>query len=105
MKIALTGATEFIGRYILRQLIEGSHQVRAWRRESSDLSGLESLADNLEWHVGHLGNESDARDLVAGCDAVVHAAFHRSGKDFKNSEGELLPLYFPAASLGDAVWW
>lgn len=90
MKIAVTGGTGFIGRYILRQLVDSGHQVRAWRRESSDVSGLEAVSDNLEWQVGQLGNESDAKNLIAECDAVVHAAFDRPGKGFQHSEGDLL---------------
>ena len=32
MKIALTGATGFVGRYLVRQLLEGGNQLRCWHR-------------------------------------------------------------------------
>lgn len=43
MKVALTGATGFIGRYIVRHLVEQRHDCRCWYRPASDRSGFEGL--------------------------------------------------------------
>jgi len=90
MFIAVTGGSGFIGRYILRQLVNQGHHVRAMCRTSSDRSGLDDIAEHLEWREGELGNAADARSLVDDCDAVVHAALDRPGKSFRAGEGELI---------------
>ena len=90
MKIALTGATGFIGRYIVKQLIQQGHELRCWRREHSDLSGFQSLADSITWVPGGLFEGSSAADLVADCDAVVHSAFWRPGQGFRGAEGDVV---------------
>jgi nucleoside-diphosphate-sugar epimerase len=79
MLIAVTGATGFLGRYIVRRLGESGHRLRCWYRPASDREGLESLP--MEWQTGALGDPAAAARLVNGADAVVHAAldWERSG--------------------------
>jgi nucleoside-diphosphate-sugar epimerase len=90
MRIAVTGGTGFIGRYILHQLASEGHKLQVWHRESSDRSDLKELAKNVDWQVGKLGVRLDAATLVDGCDVVVHAALDRPGAGFRASEGDLL---------------
>jgi nucleoside-diphosphate-sugar epimerase len=92
MRIAITGGTGFIGRYILRLLASEGHELRAWYRPSSDRSGLEDVAGQTTWVEGTLGNQDDAHELVVGCDAVVHAALYHPGGGFRGGEGELIPF-------------
>ena len=40
MRIAVTGATGFIGRYLVRELAAASHSLRCWHRAGSDRSGF-----------------------------------------------------------------
>lgn len=87
MYVALTGATGFIGRYILRHLVSRGDRCRCWYRPTSDRSGLEDLADAVEWVEGHLGGPVDP--LVEDVEAVVHAALYHPGGGFRGSEGEL----------------
>ena len=79
MKIALTGATGFLGRYIVRWLAGAGHRLRCWFRPGSDRSGLDDVAGAIEWIKGGLGNSAAASDLVSGVDAVVHAAVEWQG--------------------------
>ena len=44
MLIAITGATGFLGRYIVRRLASAGHRLRCWHRPASDRSGFEVLA-------------------------------------------------------------
>ncbi len=88
MKIAVTGGPGFIGHYILRQLSQAGHSLRAWYRPTSDRSALEDVA--VEWLPGELNDDAAAKSLVAGCDAVVHAALFRPGKGFRGAEGNLV---------------
>ena len=89
MKVALTGATGFIGRYIARQLAEQGHSLRCWYRPTSDREGFDSIGE-LEWIEGDLGDRASADALVDGCDAVVHAALYRPGAGFRGAEGDLV---------------
>lgn len=90
MKIAVTGATGFIGRYLLRELLAHNHALRCWRRASSDLSGLEHLPGDVSWQEGELGDDAAAHRLVEGCDAVVHGALARPGAGFMGAEGDVI---------------
>lgn len=92
MKIALTGATGFVGRYIARQLVGSGNTLRCWHRPSSDRSGLEPLASAVEWIEGDLGEEQASQSLVQGCDAVVHAALYHVSGGFERSEGPIVPF-------------
>ncbi len=90
MKIALTGATGFIGRYLTGHLAELNHQLRCLHRPSSDRSGFDTVADRIEWVEGDLGEAEAADQLVTGCDAVVHAALYHPGGGFRGGEGDLI---------------
>jgi NAD(P)-dependent dehydrogenase (short-subunit alcohol dehydrogenase family) len=90
MKIALTGATGFIGRYMVREFLSHGHELRCWRRTTSDLSGFDDAQDRVEWLTGKLGDRASAARLVSGCDAVVHGALARAGAGFMGAEGEIL---------------
>jgi nucleoside-diphosphate-sugar epimerase len=79
MPIAITGATGFLGRYLVRQLAEAGHQLRCWYRPDSDRRGLETQADAIEWLLGSLGDPAAVRELIRGADAVVHAAVQWEG--------------------------
>src|SRR5262245_22068902 len=77
MKVGMTGATGFLGRYIVANLAGRGHRCRCWTRSGSDRGGFEAAAGLLEWVEGGLRDEASARALVEGCDAVVHAALDR----------------------------
>jgi nucleoside-diphosphate-sugar epimerase len=90
MRIALTGATGFVGRYIARHLVEQGHTLRCWHRPTGDCGTLEDLADSLDWVAGDLDDEKSAQALVAGCEAAVHAALYHPGGGFRGGEGDLV---------------
>ena len=89
MKIAVTGGTGFLGRYILNQLAGSGHHLRCWHRTNSDRSGLENIESQLEWQEGALGNVEAAKSLVSGVDAVVHVALEWvRGSDGRRGSGD-----------------
>ena len=89
MKVAVTGTTGFIGRYIVRHLVEQGYECRCWYRPDSDRGGFEDVNNHVEWVVGELAAGNEAA-FVEGCDAVVHAALHHPGGGFRGSEGDLI---------------
>ena len=99
MQIAITGATGFLGRYIVRQLADAGHELRCWYRPNSDRSGFEEISDRITWVPGTLTDTAAAATLVEGCDAVIHAALHRPGAGFRGAEGDI-PAFAEANVIG-----
>lgn len=90
MKIALTGATGFIGNYIVRHLIGQGHTLNCWYREHSNRESLNEFADSIAWFKGDLAELDSCDPLIRDCDAVVHNAFWRPGAGFRGSEGDVV---------------
>lgn len=72
MKIAVTGATGFLGGHVLAALLDAGHDVRALTRgPQPDRAPNRS---NVEWVAGALDDQVSTLRLVQGADAVVHIA-------------------------------
>src|SRR6516162_10134094 len=48
MLIAITGATGFLGRYVVRHLAGAGHRLRCWHRPDSDRSRMDDVAHAVE---------------------------------------------------------
>lgn len=68
MRIAVTGATGFVGTHLLPLLLDSNHEVRALTRKPKPDS------TRLTWILGSLKNPAVLRDLCDNCDAVIHVA-------------------------------
>jgi len=92
MKIAVTGATGFLGRYIVSRLTGAGHQLICWRRPTSDVGHFPEPipAGLLTWLEGSLNDERAGRELVEGADAVVHSALDHPSGGFRGQEGDFL---------------
>jgi len=88
MHIAVTGATGFLGRYIVNDLLAAGHACRCWYRPSSDRAGF--IDGPCAWLAGELGDAPSSAALVEGVDAVVHSALHHPGGGFRGGEGDIL---------------
>jgi nucleoside-diphosphate-sugar epimerase len=101
MKIAVTGATGFLGRYIVARLAAEQHTLRCWHRATSDRSGLDHVERHLEWVEGSLGSRQASETLLQGCQALVHAALEHdfSGRMASRSFTPEMALHNIAGSL------
>ena len=83
--VLVTGGTGFIGAYILKELVQKGHPVRAIRR-SSDLPFFidASILQQIEWVNGNLFDPGLLEDALTGVNAVIHAAgkvsYHHSDR-------------------------
>lgn len=89
MNIAVTGATGFLGRYIVRHLADEGHAFRCWFRPESDRGGFEECERKVEWIRGDLSDAASMHELTRDCNAVVHAALDRPGRGFRGAEGDV----------------
>ncbi len=92
MQIAVTGATGFLGRYIVKHLVDQGHHCRCWYRPTSDRSDFPVPDSSVTWLPGNLVDVRASDSLVAGCDAIVHAALERPGAGFMGAEGDIIPF-------------
>jgi nucleoside-diphosphate-sugar epimerase len=72
LTVAVTGGTGFIGRAVIRRLLQERVHVRALVRKPSPSTCFE--APGLSWIRGELNCEESLRRLVDGASAVIHCA-------------------------------
>lgn len=87
MRIGVTGATGFLGRYIVNELLTAGHSCRCWARDSSNRDGF--VDGPIDWIRGELADAQSATALASGVDAVVHSALYRPGAGFRGQEGDI----------------
>jgi nucleoside-diphosphate-sugar epimerase len=73
-RILVLGGTGFIGKELLRQLIEKGHTVRALVRGTAGIPHDLRASENLECVVGDLGNKGDLLRAMEGVETVFHLA-------------------------------
>ncbi len=70
MKIALIGASGFVGTAVLSEALNRGHQVTAIAR---NLEKITNTSDDLILKTGDVMDSAEVQQLVAGSDAVVSA--------------------------------
>ena len=68
MKLAITGATGFVGSRLLTKARAAGHDIRALTRRP------QRSRKGIEWVDGSLGNRESLDRLVQGAQAVIHVA-------------------------------
>lgn len=74
MKIALTGGTGFIGRYMIRGLSAAGHDLRVLVRPESAARLEHPSGKPLEVHHGNLVQPASLAGFLKGCDLLLHVA-------------------------------
>jgi|APTNR8051073442_1049403.scaffolds.fasta_scaffold03096_3 nucleoside-diphosphate-sugar epimerase len=73
--VLITGATGFLGSYLLRSLIKSGHQnIRALRRPNSDNALVADTQDTVEWVEGDLLDPASLEEAMQGIRQVYHCA-------------------------------
>ncbi len=70
--VALTGATGFVGRAVIRELLAQDYLIKALVRPGS--AGKTIQHDNINWIEGTLENPKSETSLCTGVDMVIHMA-------------------------------
>jgi len=70
--VAITGATGFIGRVLLKHLLDQGFRIKALYRPSSTTPP--ELSDSVQWLAGNLEDLASLRALVSDTDAIIHCA-------------------------------
>lgn len=73
--VLITGGTGFLGAYIIKNLVERGHAVRAIRRSSTLPFFIDkNVWNKVEWIEGDVLDVVSLAEAMQGIDAVVHSA-------------------------------
>ncbi len=90
MKVLVTGADGFVGRYLLAALAEAGHEVLPCFRSGAAVPGWASRDPwkGMHWHPLELGDTASVNWVGAmPCDAVLHLAALASGSAGRKDPG------------------
>ncbi len=82
--IAVTGATGYVGRFVIAELQRRGMQIRALARPESDKNGFQA---QIEWVFGNLLADDALVSLVKGCDTIIHLAYEHVPSHYRGGEG------------------
>ena len=70
----ITGATGFIGSFIVRKFLENGYKIRALTRKNGHFGLLSDISDKIEWLIGDVLDIPSLEMAIKEGDIVVHAA-------------------------------
>lgn len=73
-KVLVTGATGFVGAYILRYLLQKGYTIKALRRKNSPMSLVKDIQHQIEWLEGDILDKSFLETALEDVQQVYHSA-------------------------------
>ncbi len=71
----ITGATGFLGSYLLRELLDAGYEhLHALRRRHSSMALVGDVAERVKWYEGDVLDVDFLAEAMAGKEAIFHAA-------------------------------
>jgi len=75
LRVFVTGGTGFVGRYLIKSLIEKNHNVTIFDNLSnSSEKNIKSLLDKVKFVKGDITNYDDISNSIIGSEVVIHLA-------------------------------
>lgn len=102
MRIAVTGGTGLIGRFVVNDLLSYENEVRVLARSSVESESFGARHDLVDLFVGDMSDSESVDSFLTDADAVVHAAFAHVPGRFRGGEGDD-PVGFWNANFGGTV--
>lgn len=103
MRIAITGTTGYLGRFVVETLLGAGYTLAAQiRQELTASDPLSSYGSNLALFTGDMSDTTSLEELVQGCDAVVHMAFMSATGSYRGGEGDD-PTWFWEQNFGGTL--
>lgn len=97
MRVALTGASGIVGRFVAARLAREGCEVVALARPGTDRTGFDFP---IGWIEGDLENETALVSLVRGADALVHSAYDHVAGHYRGGEGDDVEGFWRTNLLG-----
>lgn len=89
----MTGATGYVGRFVVAELQRQGARIRALARPGTDRGGFDG---EIEWVEGDLRAQGALEKLAEGADAVVHLAYEHVPGRYRGGEGDDLAGWLDA---------
>ena len=98
MRVFVTGATGFVGSFIVAELIGGGHEVVGLSRSDSGAEAL--LRAGAKVFRGDVNDLESLRTAAESADGIIHAAFNHDASDLKqHSENDRKVIAVLGAAL------
>lgn len=103
MKLLVTGAGGFLGRYVVAEAIHRGHEVRALLRPAASIDAL-PWRDSPQVEVVRcdLRSPHGVVDIVTGVDSVLHLAAAKAGDIFAQLAGTVVATEILLAAMNEA---
>ncbi|MCL1123831.1 NAD-dependent epimerase/dehydratase family protein [Shewanella surugensis] len=90
MIVGVTGASGYIGQFIIKALLKKGYKIRALSRTQRLLEHYTAQSGQLSWKLANLDDESSLHDFVDGLDVIIHCAYQHQAGHYRYGEGDNL---------------